>query len=98
MEYNFSKSRCNSNSFEARKRRRFITQHFWGYSAISAKQTGEYHVVHPGWDIYSVSDYNIDCDFGALYGKLFGYLANVKPDSVFMAEGSAISIFQKKVI
>lgn len=76
----------------------FITQHFWGYSAISAKQTGEYHVVHPGWDIYSVSDYNIDCDFGALYGKLFGYLANVKPDSVFMAEGSAISIFQKKVI
>ncbi len=76
----------------------FITQHFWGYSAISAKLTGEYHVVHPGWDIYSVRDYNIDCDFESLYGKSFGYLANVKPDSIFLAEGSDITIYQKRVL
>ena len=76
----------------------FITEHFWGYSAMSAKQTGEYHVIHPRWDIYSVRDYNIDCDFGFLYGEEFKGLADRKPDSVFMAEGSDIEVFQKTII
>ena len=76
----------------------FITEHFWGYSAMSAKQTGEYHVIHPRWDIYSVRDYNIDCDFGFLYGEEFKGLADRKPDSVFMAEGSNIEVFKKTII
>ena len=76
----------------------FITEHFWGYSVISAKQTAEYHVTHPKWVIYPVKEYTIDCDFGALYGDGFNHLADRKPDSVFMAEGSEITVFQKRVI
>lgn len=76
----------------------FITEHFWGYSAMSATKTGEYHVVHPKWDIYTVKEYSIDCDFGGLYGDAFKYLADTKPVSVFMAEGSEIAIYQKRIL
>jgi len=76
----------------------FITEHFWGYSAFSEQQTNEYHVEHPRWMIYPIKEYRIDCDFGALYGEKFSFLAQKKPDSVFMAEGSEIAVFQKKVL
>jgi uncharacterized protein YqjF (DUF2071 family) len=76
----------------------FITEHFWGYSAFSKEKTGEYHVVHPRWDIYSVQEYTIDCDFESLYGNDFSFLADSKPDSVFLAEGSAIAVFQKRML
>ena len=76
----------------------FITEHFWGYSIISASKTAEYHVSHPRWNIYKVNNYTIDCDFETLYGKEFGFLQVQKPDSVFLAEGSAIEIFSKRVV
>ena len=76
----------------------FITEHFWGYSIMSATKTAEYHVLHPRWDIYKVNRYTIDCDFEALYGKEFRFLQLQKPDSVFLAEGSAIEVFSKRVI
>jgi uncharacterized protein len=76
----------------------FITEHFWGYSAISANKTAEYHVVHPRWEIYKVKDYTIDCDFGELYGNNFSFLRNEKPFSVFLAEGSPVTVFSKKVL
>ena len=76
----------------------FITEHFWGYSIMSATKTAEYHVSHPRWDIYKVNSYTIDCDFEALYGKEFRFLQLQKPDSVFLAEGSAIEVFSKRVI
>jgi uncharacterized protein len=85
-------------ALQAGSEEEFITEHFWGYSAISANQTNEYHVEHPRWDIYPVKEYTMDCDFGNLYGEAFQYLAGRKPDSVFMAEGSEIAVFQKRVL
>lgn len=76
----------------------FITEHFWGYSLINKKSTGEYRVDHPRWDIYNITDYTVDCDFGRLYGNEFGFLEKQTPASVFLAEGSPISVFHKKVI
>ncbi|MBL7745656.1 MAG: DUF2071 domain-containing protein [Chitinophagaceae bacterium] len=76
----------------------FITEHFWGYSAIGQHKTGEYHVEHPRWDIYPVRSYTIECDFAALYGDDFAFLQQAKPVSVFMAEGSAVKVFTKKVL
>jgi len=76
----------------------FITEHFWGYAAFSRYQTNEYHVEHPRWMIYPVKEYEIDCDFNALYGEKFSFLSGRKPDSVFMAEGSEIAVYQKRVL
>jgi len=76
----------------------FITEHFWGYSAFSKEKTAEYNVAHPRWDIYPVIDYTIDCDFKTSYGEEFDFLTEKKPDSVFLAEGSVINVFDKKFL
>jgi uncharacterized protein YqjF (DUF2071 family) len=76
----------------------FITEHFWGYSAINAAKSGEYQVAHPRWNIHPVADHRIDCDFGALYGPSFTHLQQQAPESVFLAEGSAINVYGKKNI
>jgi len=76
----------------------FITEHFWGYAKAGAGRTNEYQVAHPRWDIYPVREYHIDCDFARLYGSAFGELRERKPQSVFLAEGSAISVYSKRSI
>ena len=76
----------------------FITEHFWGYAAGAKKITSEYQVAHPRWEIYKVQKHEIICDFAGLYGSAFGSLAQQPPQSVFLAEGSAISVFKKQSI
>ena len=73
----------------------FITEHFWGYAKAGAARTNEYQVAHPRWEVYPVHEYQIDCDFGRLYGPEFADLGARKPESVFLAEGSAISVYSK---
>ena len=76
----------------------FITQHFWGYSSTRKKETVEYEVAHPKWESYPVKNYSINCDFEGLYGSSFGYLSQIQPESVMLAEGSEIAVFNKKII
>lgn len=70
----------------------FITEHYWGYTTYSPTVTSEYGVEHPRWQVYPVKGYTIDVDFEAVYGVDFGFLATQKPDSVLLAEGSAIQV------
>ena len=74
----------------------FIAEHYWGYSKYNNNTTFEYNVQHPAWKIFPVKDYLIDCDFTSLYGTAFSALQHVKPNSVFVAEGSAISVLKKR--
>lgn len=76
----------------------FILEHYWGYTRISATETTEYEVGHPKWEVYPVLSYNIECDFGALYGAEFAHLTHQKPDSVFLAEGSEIFVKGKQTL
>jgi uncharacterized protein YqjF (DUF2071 family) len=75
----------------------FITEHFWGYSG-NGSRTGEYEVAHPRWEIYNVDRYTVDCDFGGLYGAAFEGLGSRKPASVFLAEGSPVQVYSKKIV
>jgi uncharacterized protein len=70
----------------------FITEHYFGYTRWDAKTTKEYEVKHPRWHINPVKSYDINCDFGGLYGQRLGFLKDEKPHSVLLAEGSAISV------
>jgi uncharacterized protein len=70
----------------------FITEHFWGYTKIHEKQSSEYGVEHPRWNVYPVKEYTVDVDFGLLYGQEFDFLKKEKPVSVFLAEGSEIMV------
>jgi hypothetical protein len=70
-------------SLTAGSKEEFITEHFWGYAAAGGGRTGEYQVAHPRWDVY---------------GPGFSELATRAPESVFLAEGSAISVYTKRII
>lgn len=70
----------------------FITEHYWGYTQIDAQQTYEYQVKHPRWEHYAVKNYQINVDFGLVYGKDFAFLNQLEPHSVMLAEGSVITV------
>lgn len=76
----------------------FITEHYWGYAKINDSKSNEYEVTHPKWKAYQVKDYKITIDFGLVYGKAFEFLNAVQPASVMLAEGSEITVENKKVI
>jgi uncharacterized protein len=76
----------------------FITEHFWGYTKISSEKTSEYGVEHPRWQVYDIKEYTIDVDFKSVYGQNFEFLTNLKPKSVFLAEGSEIKVKSGRII
>ncbi len=76
----------------------FIAEHYWGYSKYNANTTFEYAVQHPAWKVYPVKNYLIDCNFTGLYGNSFSFLQTLKPNSVFVAQGSAVTVLPKRNI
>lgn len=70
----------------------FITEHYWGYTRLGPQKTAEYEVQHPRWDVYKTISYTIHVGFGSLYGSAFAHLEHEKPLSVFLAEGSPITV------
>jgi len=89
---------ANASLFQAGSKEEFITEHYWGNSSIDQNKTGEYRLEHPKWDLYPVQQYTIDCNFAELYGNDFAFLNDRQPASVFLAEGSAISVYSKKIL
>jgi hypothetical protein len=72
----------------------FITEHYWGYNGQQDGSTLEYRVEHPRWRVYDVADTELDCDIASLYGKQFCDGLSRKPSSGFLAEGSAVTVYQ----
>lgn len=75
----------------------FIFEHYYGYTKVNSEHSIEYKINHPSWEINSIQDYHIDCDFEAFYGKDFDVLNSSKPQSIMLAEGSDISVDWKRV-
>jgi hypothetical protein len=71
---------------------RWITEHYWGYTKIDASSSYEYEVKHPVWDLYEVSDYEFKADVASLYGSEFEAALSSQPSSVFLANGSDITV------
>jgi uncharacterized protein YqjF (DUF2071 family) len=78
-------------SFEA-----FIYEHYFGYTKINEYSTEEYKINHPSWNIHEVTKAIINCNFEKMYGPNFAFLQQQQPHSVFMAEGSAVSVEWKR--
>jgi hypothetical protein len=53
-----------------------------------------YEVAHPKWKVHTVKSYDIKCDAVSLYGNEFVVALSAAPKSVFLAEGSAVSVMQ----
>lgn len=76
----------------------FIMEHYFGYTKYNGHETYEYEVKHPKWKQYFIKNYEIQVDFEHTYGKNFAFLNNLKPTSVFLAEGSEINVENKRKI
>ncbi len=76
----------------------FITEHYWGYAKVNDVTSNEYEVTHPKWQQYKVESYDINVDFTANYGSDFALLDVLEPSSVMLAEGSVITVENKRKI
>jgi uncharacterized protein YqjF (DUF2071 family) len=76
----------------------FITEHYWGYTRLSSQKTSAYEVQHPKWKIHPVKTFDFHCDVANLYGQKFEAPLTAKPTSVFLADGSDISVMNKQII
>lgn len=84
--------------FELGSEEEFITEHYWGYAMIDKNRTNEYEVTHPRWLVYPVKEHAVQVDFSLVYGEEFSVLNDLDPNSIFLAEGSEITVESKKRI
>lgn len=71
----------------------FITEHYWGYSAQPDGTAMEYRVEHPRWRIWHDATAQFDGDVARLYGSQFEAPLRREPASVFLCDGSAVSVY-----
>lgn len=70
----------------------FISEHYWGYAAQRDGGTMEYHVVHPPWKVWNASQSRFEGDTRELYGVDLAAIFQGTPSSVFLAEGSPVTV------
>jgi hypothetical protein len=86
----------------------FITEHYWGYTAVRARhaeagerrRTGcsEYRVEHPRWKIWNAERFELRANVATLYGEQFAQTLSQPPCSAFIADGSPISVERKEIL
>ena len=76
----------------------FITEHYWGYTKTRKGATSEYQVHHPRWNMHQVNNHSVYVNTDALYGKQWRRYLSAKPTSVFLADGSPVTIFTRNII
>jgi uncharacterized protein YqjF (DUF2071 family) len=72
----------------------FITEHYWGYAAQADGGCVEYRVTHPSWKVWQVRQSAFEGDAEELYGKELAAVLQGRPDSAFLAEGSAVTVMR----
>lgn len=75
----------------------FITEHYWGYARQRNGATVEYEVEHPRWPVWTHVKAELSGPVAKDYGDaIAAYLQT--PVSICAAKGSAIRVYQGKVI
>jgi uncharacterized protein len=76
----------------------FITEHYWGYAAQRGGGCVEYRVAHPPWRVWQVRQSAFDGDGGKFCGKDIAAVLRGKPESAFLAEGSAVTVMRGRML
>jgi uncharacterized protein YqjF (DUF2071 family) len=72
----------------------FITEHYWGYAAHPGGGCVEYRVTHPSWKVWQVRRSEFEGAAEEFGGKEIAAVLRAKPESAFLAEGSAVSVMR----
>jgi hypothetical protein len=72
----------------------FITEHYWGYAAQPDGSCIEYEVQHPRWNVWAAKCASFSGNAAPLYGSEFARVLSENPDSAFLADGSAVTVFK----
>jgi uncharacterized protein YqjF (DUF2071 family) len=83
--------RGSPREIEAGSEEEFVTEHYWGYTARQ-NFTSEYQVEHPRWKVWQGADATFDADISSLYGNDFVESLSGPPSSVFIADGSEVTV------
>jgi uncharacterized protein len=76
----------------------FISEHYWGYRTQPSGGTVEFEVQHPRWRIREAKRIEIKGNLAEFYGEEIAQALAGKPDSAFLADGSAVKVFRGKRI
>lgn len=74
----------------------FVVEHYWGYCGHrdSQRPTVEYQVEHPRWNIWPAQAAEFVGNAQHLYGPEFAAALSMPPDSAFLADGSAVTVYR----
>ena len=72
----------------------FIAEHYWGYCSQRDGGTVEYEVEHPPWNVWHGAAEPWLGDVPGFYGEPWAAALKQQPSSVFLADGSAVKVFQ----
>jgi uncharacterized protein len=86
-------SRPSAGSLE-----QFITEHYWGYSSQPDQSCLEYAVEHEPWRVWKATAAAFEGDPTGLYGERLARNLQRAPDSAFVAEGSAVTVYRGRVV
>jgi uncharacterized protein YqjF (DUF2071 family) len=71
----------------------YIIEHYWGYTRRNDTRTDEYRVSHPSWRVATGTSHRTDGDFSNWYEPGFAKLLKNPPQSMVVAEGSAVEVY-----
>ncbi len=73
----------------------FFKEHEWGFGRSKSSQLIRYRVEHPVWEVHAVKSFELKWDWEKVYGPVWGFLQDQKPESVILAAGSQVKVFPK---
>ena len=70
----------------------WLTDHSLGVGRRRDDTTLLYNVEHPTWALRTVTDVQVEVDFGAIYGPEWAWLQSARPSHLSLAIGSPITV------
>lgn len=70
----------------------FVTEQYFGYTRQADGRTIEYRVAHDPWQFAPASDYTLDFDPVAIYGRDLGTPLLGQPATAFLVDGSQVTV------
>jgi uncharacterized protein YqjF (DUF2071 family) len=90
----FVRSQGEAAPLEPGSHEEFIAEHYWGYCAQRDGGTLEYRVEHPPWRAWRATEAALSPEAADFYPPEFAATLSRPPDTAFLADGSAITVYR----